>query len=53
MNCVHTKKNRCRSASQFVAPRTAEIPVPEEDREDDEMEDRDERDCSSPGLMLN
>ena len=48
MNCVHKKKT---DASRFVTPRAAEVPVPEEDREDNEMED--ECDGSSPGLILN
>ena len=36
MNCVHNKKA---DASLFISPRAAEVSVPEEDREDDEMED--------------
>ena len=48
MNCVHNKKA---DASLFISPRAAEVSVPEEDREDNEMEDQ--RDGSSPGLILN
>ena len=36
MNCVHNKKA---DASLFNSPRAAKVSVPEEDREDDEMED--------------
>ena len=36
MNCVHKKKA---DASLFMSLRAAEVSVPEEDREDDEMED--------------
>ena len=34
MNYVH---NKTADASLFVSPRAAEVPVPEEDREDDEV----------------
>ena len=43
MNYVH---NKTADASRFVSPRAFEVPVPEEDREDDEMEDA--RDGGSP-----
>ena len=42
MNYVH---NKTADAPRFVSPRAAEVPVPEEDREDDPMED--ERDGGS------
>ena len=44
MVAVSLKKKT--DASRFVAQRAAEVPVPEEDREDDEMEDA--RDGGSP-----
>ena len=43
MNYVH---NKTADAPQFVSPRAAEVPVPEEDREDNVMEDA--RDGGSP-----